>query len=137
MIRPTSCPLRFSVFMSSMVLTSTVVTAAAAGAQPLPIAVLDFATDGKELAATGRDLTELLVAGLSSAPDLVLVERARLDDVLSEPPVLPVIGPGSVCPDGGFVGIGPCLGGWPQSFPGSDRSIAHWGTYPPERTVDW
>jgi hypothetical protein len=46
--------------------------------------VLDFATDGKPLAATGQEVTELLVAGLSSAPELILVERARLEDVLSE-----------------------------------------------------
>lgn len=59
-------------------------TAAAADAQPLPIAVLDFGTDRQELAATGHEVTEWLVAGLSSAPDLILVERARLDEVLSE-----------------------------------------------------
>jgi hypothetical protein len=70
--------------MSSMVVACTVATAAAAEAQPLPIAVLDFATDRKDLAATGHEVTELLVAGLSSEPDLILVERARLDDVLSE-----------------------------------------------------
>jgi TolB-like protein len=70
--------------MSSMVLACTVATAVAADAQPLPIAVLDFVTDRNELAATGHEVTELLVAGLSAAPDLILVERARLDEVLSE-----------------------------------------------------
>ena len=84
MIRLTSCPPRLGVLVPSMVLACTVVTAAAADAQPLPIAVLDFATDGKTLAATGHEVRELLVAGLSSVPDLVLVERARLDELLSE-----------------------------------------------------
>jgi TolB-like protein len=67
----------------SMALAGTVLPATA-DAQPLPIAVLDFGTDQKDLARTGQEVTERLVAGLSTVPNLILVERARLDEVLSE-----------------------------------------------------
>jgi hypothetical protein len=58
--------------------------ATAADAQPLTIAVLDLEADGKELLPTARQVTELLTAGLSSSPDLILVERQRLGEALSE-----------------------------------------------------
>jgi hypothetical protein len=56
----------------------------AADAQPLTVAVLDLEAEGKELAPAARQVTELLTAGLSSLPDLILVERQRLGDALSE-----------------------------------------------------
>jgi TolB-like protein len=89
-----------------MALTWAVLAASAAGAQPLPVAVLDFAADRKELAAAGHQVTELLIAGLSAAPDLILVERARLDDVLSEIEfgISGTVSPGSAARIGHLVG---------------------------------
>jgi hypothetical protein len=89
-----------------MALTWAVLAASAAGAQPLPVAVLDFAADRKELAAAGHQVTELLIAGLSTAPDLILVERARLDDVLSEIEfgISGTVSPGSAARIGHLVG---------------------------------
>jgi hypothetical protein len=68
--------------------------------------VLDFAADRKELAAAGHQVTELLIAGLSTAPDLILVERARLDDVLSEIEfgISGTVSPGSAARIGHLVG---------------------------------
>jgi hypothetical protein len=57
---------------------------AVAEAQPLAIAVLDLKADDKEVNRTAKQLTELLVAGLSSSPELILVERQRLGEALSE-----------------------------------------------------
>jgi TolB-like protein len=89
-----------------MALTWAVLAASAAEAQPLPVAVLDFAADRKELAAAGHQVTELLIAGLSAAPDLILVERARLDDVLSEIEfgISGTVSPGSAARIGHLVG---------------------------------
>lgn len=84
MTRYRGCPRHPVLFLLALALTGTVLTVAAADAQPLAIAVLDFATDRQELAPTGEEMTELLIADLSTAPNLILVERARLDDVLSE-----------------------------------------------------
>jgi TolB-like protein len=50
----------------------------------LAIAVLDFEPQGEELAPTAKQVTELVVSGLSTRPNLVLVERQRLGEVLSE-----------------------------------------------------
>lgn len=58
--------------------------AAAAEEQHLAIAVLDFEADGKELGPTARQVTELLIAGLAASPNLILVERQRLGEALSE-----------------------------------------------------
>jgi hypothetical protein len=58
--------------------------AAAADEQHLAIAVLDFEADGKELGPTAKHVTELLTAGLSASPNLILVERQRLGEALSE-----------------------------------------------------
>lgn len=68
----------------ALVLTSAALPVATADAQPLAIAVLGFATDRQELQRTGQEMTELLIAGLSTTPNLILVERERLDEVLSE-----------------------------------------------------
>jgi hypothetical protein len=57
---------------------------ATADAQHLTVAVLDLEAEGKELLPTATQVTELLTAGLSSSPDLILVERQRLDEALSE-----------------------------------------------------
>jgi TolB-like protein len=56
----------------------------AAADQPLAIAVLDFEVDRKELEPAAKELTELLIAGLTPNPTLIVVERQRLAEVLSE-----------------------------------------------------
>ncbi|HEU0006211.1 MAG TPA: CsgG/HfaB family protein [Terriglobia bacterium] len=58
--------------------------AATADQRHLAIAVLDFEADSKELGPTAKQLTELLTAGLSVSPNLILVERQRLGEALSE-----------------------------------------------------
>ena len=58
--------------------------AAAAQGQPLAIAVLDLETDQKDLGPAAKQITELLIAGLSISPELILVERQRLGEALSE-----------------------------------------------------
>jgi len=58
--------------------------AAVADEKHLAIAVLDFEADGKELGPTAKQVTELLIAGLSASPNLILVERQRLGEALSE-----------------------------------------------------
>lgn len=68
-----------------LVLTLSLIPAtAAATEQPLALAVLNFETDGKQLAPTAKQVTELLIAGLSNVPNLILVERQRLGEALSE-----------------------------------------------------
>jgi len=63
---------------------SFVVPAPLAADQHLAIAVLDFEAEQKELAPTARQVSELVAAGLSASPDLILVERQRLGEALSE-----------------------------------------------------
>ncbi len=58
--------------------------ARAAQEQPLAIAVLDFQTGNEDLAPTAKQVTELLIAGLSTRPDVILVDRQRLEELLSE-----------------------------------------------------
>lgn len=58
-------------------------TATAQG-QHLTIAVLNLETDQKELGPAAKQITELLIAGLSTSPELILVERQRLGEALSE-----------------------------------------------------
>ena len=60
------------------------VAAAAADDRHLAVAVFNFETDGPELKPIGKEVTDLLAAGLSSSPHVILVERQRLDEVLSE-----------------------------------------------------
>jgi hypothetical protein len=74
---------RFKTLVWALAL-SFVVPARLAADQPLAIAVLDFEADQKELAPTARQVSELVVAGLSASPDLILVERQRLGEALSE-----------------------------------------------------
>jgi hypothetical protein len=57
---------------------------APAEAQQLTLAVLDLDADRKDLKPMATQVTELLVAGLSASPELILVERQRLDEALSE-----------------------------------------------------
>lgn len=57
-------------------------SARAAEAPALTVAVFDF-TDNVG-AVTGRDITALVTANLSAAPELVLVERAQLTKALGE-----------------------------------------------------
>ncbi len=54
------------------------------GERHLAIAVLDFEPESQELGATAKQLTELLISALSTRPNLILVERQRLNEVLSE-----------------------------------------------------
>jgi hypothetical protein len=58
--------------------------ASAADAQHLTIAVLDLEADQKELGPMAKQVTELVTAGLSKSPALILVERQRLGEALSE-----------------------------------------------------
>lgn len=50
----------------------------------LVVAVLDFESENPQIKATAKHVTELLTAKLSTDPNLVLVERQRLNEVLSE-----------------------------------------------------
>ncbi len=50
----------------------------------LAVAVLDFESENPQIKATAKHVTELLTAKLSTHPNLVLVERQRLNEVLSE-----------------------------------------------------
>ena len=67
-----------------MVMGMVVPQAAAADERGLGIAVLDFQADRKELTPAAREVTEMVIAGLSSNPNLILVERQRLGEALSE-----------------------------------------------------
>jgi hypothetical protein len=75
---------RPSVLLALLAFSIGISTPAAGAPQHLTIAVLDLEVDQKELAPTARQVTELLVAGLSASPDLILVERQRLAEALSE-----------------------------------------------------
>ena len=55
-----------------------------AGERNLAIAVLDLEPGSPELKGTANHMTELLISRLSTRPNLILVERQRLGDVLSE-----------------------------------------------------
>ena len=50
----------------------------------LAIAVLDFESENPQIKATAKHVTELLTTRLSTHPNLVLVERQRLNELLSE-----------------------------------------------------
>jgi hypothetical protein len=52
--------------------------------QPITAAVLDFQVSGPEFAKQGSEAAVLLNAKLSTAPNLILVERQELDKVLGE-----------------------------------------------------
>ena len=54
------------------------------GEQHLSVAVLDFESENPKIKATAKHVTELLITRLSTHPNLVLVERQRLTEVLSE-----------------------------------------------------
>ena len=59
--------------------------AAPSGAeQHLAIAILDFESENPQTKATAKHVTDLLTARLATHPQLVLVERQRLGEVLSE-----------------------------------------------------
>ena len=75
-----------SLLTLSLFLASDFSTAAASPVdeRELAIAVLDFEPESKDLGKTARQVTELLISGLSNRPNLILVERERLGEVLSE-----------------------------------------------------
>jgi TolB-like protein len=50
----------------------------------LALAVLDFESENPQIKATAKHVTDLLTTRLSTHPNLVLVERQRLNEVLSE-----------------------------------------------------
>jgi len=76
--------------MNRWVLSLFLICAPFAAAAPsgderhLAVAVLDFESDTPQIKATAKHVTELLTARLSTHPTLVLVERQRLNEVLSE-----------------------------------------------------
>ena len=78
------------VTLTLLVLSLSLSLAPSAAASPpgdkqhLAIAVLDFEPENRHLEATAKNVTELLITRLSTHPNLVLVERERLDQVLSE-----------------------------------------------------
>jgi TolB-like protein len=67
---------------ATFVSTSTLATQDPA--EPFVLAVLDFEAADEELAATTEHIPELLQVHLSAHPNVVLVERARLEEILSE-----------------------------------------------------
>ena len=68
----------------SLIVAPAVSAAPSAEGRPLALAVLDFMPESPDLRATAKNVTELLIAGLSTRPNLILVERQRLGEVLSE-----------------------------------------------------
>lgn len=72
------------VFIFFLTLAPVAAAAASGDARHLAIAVLDFEPENPELKQTARQITELLTIRLSTNQSLVLVERQRLDEVLSE-----------------------------------------------------
>src|SRR3972149_5253367 len=76
--------------MNRWVLSLFLICAPFAAATPsgderhLAVAVLDFESATPQIKATAKHVTELLPARLSTHPNLVLVERQRLNEVLSE-----------------------------------------------------
>jgi hypothetical protein len=50
----------------------------------MAIAILDFDAGERHLAPVAREITDRLIAGLSTSPDLILVERQRLGEALGE-----------------------------------------------------
>ncbi len=65
-------------------LTSFIAHAEPTPPAPLTAAVLDFATTGEALEGRGNEVATLLAAHLSTSPDLFLVERQELDQLLGE-----------------------------------------------------
>jgi hypothetical protein len=71
--------------LSLALLCGPVSTAAPSGdGRHLAVAVLDFQSEDPRVKAAAKLVTELLTARLSAHPNLTLVERQRLNDVLSE-----------------------------------------------------
>ena len=85
--------------------------------------VLDLEAGDKELSRTARQLTELLVAGLSTSPELILVERQRLGEALSEIElgISGTINPDTAARLGRLVGAKALLTG--QVFPSGDDLV--------------
>ena len=73
-----------AMFLLALLLLWAVFPAVAAQDRPLAIAVLDFEVDRKELGPAAKEVTDLLIAGLARSPHLILVERQRLNEILSE-----------------------------------------------------
>lgn len=75
---------RPAMLLLALLLSWIVVPETTAADEPhLTIAVLDLEADQKER-PTAKQVTELLIAGLSRSPHLILVERRRLGEALSE-----------------------------------------------------
>lgn len=79
--RATPLLLALSLFLTFMPAASAVPPA---DERHLVIAVLDFEPENKDLGAIAQQVTELLISGLSTRPNLILVERQQLGEVLSE-----------------------------------------------------
>lgn len=83
-IRPRVLRLTLVLLALSLIPPAVAAPAPAAGARHLAIAVLDLEPASLELRATAKQVTELLISRLSTRPDVILVERQRLGEVLSE-----------------------------------------------------
>jgi TolB-like protein len=83
-----SCILRVTLtllaFSLSMIFGPYGAAAPSAEERHLAIAVLDFEPESPELKGTAKHVTEFLISRLSTHPKLILVERQRLNEVLSE-----------------------------------------------------
>jgi TolB-like protein len=71
--------------LSLFLLCAPVAAVAPAGdGRHLAVAVLDFESENPQIKATAKHVTDLLTTRLSTHPNLVLVERQRINEVLSE-----------------------------------------------------
>jgi hypothetical protein len=78
-------PMRAVLILSlSLTVASLAAAAPSDDERRLAIAILDFEPGSPALKATSKQVTELLTARLSTHPNLILVERQRLGEVLSE-----------------------------------------------------
>lgn len=68
----------------SLILAPLAAAAPSADERHLAIAVLDFESDNPQIKATAKHVTDLVTTRLAAHPHLVLVERQRLGEVLSE-----------------------------------------------------
>jgi TolB-like protein len=93
-------------------------------AEPFVLAVLGFHSTGPDLEVAASDIPELLASSLSQHPNVVLVERAHLDQVLSELElgISGTVEPGAAATIGRLVGAKALVTG--RVFTSGDRVIA-------------
>ena len=78
------CTTALLAFSLSLIVASSAAAAATVEERQIAIAVLDFEPEGPAFKVTAKHVTDLLIARLSTHPNLILVERQRLGEVLSE-----------------------------------------------------